>query len=124
MSHLELCARLTVRPGQLEGFRNQVAEIVRLARELDNDTIRFDWFLSEDGTHCEVHETYENEDAFFSHAQHIMAARTKLFRDFADGHQVTAFGDVPPRFLEMANAHAGGLEQFSFLQGLELQPMV
>ena len=35
MTHLELCARLTVRPGQLEGFKAQVAEIVRAAQEED-----------------------------------------------------------------------------------------
>lgn len=124
MSHLELCAQLKVRPGQLEGFTAQVAEIVRLAQEKDTQTLRFDWFISDDGTQCEVHEAYESEAGFFEHTQHIMQARAKLFSDFAEGHHVTAFGEVPQRIVDMANVHAGGLERYSFLQGLQLEPMV
>ena len=56
MSMLEVSARVKVRPGQLEGFKRQAAEIVRLARERDTGTLRYDWFLSSDGTQCEVRE--------------------------------------------------------------------
>lgn len=124
MSHLELHALLKIRPGQLEAFTAQAAEIVRLAREKDTQTLRFDWFISEDGARCEVHETYESEAAFFEHTQHIMEARAKLFSDSVDGHHVTAYGDVPQRLSDMANVHASGLERYSFLQGLQLEPTV
>jgi quinol monooxygenase YgiN len=124
MAHLELCARLTVRPGQLEGFKAQVAEIVKVAHEQDIRTLRFDWYLSEDGTQCEVHEAYEDGPAFFEHTHHIMAARAKLFSEYVDGHHVTAFGEVPQQLVEMANAHAGGIEQYAFLQGMQLEPTV
>ena len=124
MTHLELRAQLHVRPGQLDGFKAQAAEIVRCAREQDTGTLRFDWYLSEDGTQCEVHETYESGEAFFAHAQHIMAACAKLFAEYADGHRVAAFGEVPPQLLAMANTHGNGIEQYSFMQGLELEPSV
>src|SRR5689334_715628 len=48
MSHLELRARMSIRPGQLEGFKAQAAELMRLTRELDTQTLRYDWFLSPD----------------------------------------------------------------------------
>ncbi|GAB3055396.1 hypothetical protein GCM10027053_15290 [Intrasporangium mesophilum] len=124
MSNLELHAQLRIRPGQLEAFKAQAAEIVRLARETDTQTMRFDWYVSEDGTSCEVHETYPSATAFFEHTQHIMQARAALFSTAVDGHHVTAYGDVPPRLVEMANAHAGGLERYSFLQGLRSEPTV
>lgn len=124
MSYVELRANLHVRPGQLEGFKTQVAEIVRLAREHDTETLRFDWFLSADGTQCEVHEAYKSEAGFFAHAQHIMAARAKLFEEFADDHHVTAYGEMPRQIAAMAPAHAGGLAHYSFLQGFESEPMV
>lgn len=124
MSHLELNAQLKIRPGQLEGFKAQAAEIIRLAQEKDTQTLRFDWFISEDGTRCEVHEAYESGDGFFEHMQHIMEARATLFRDFVDGHQVTAFGEVPQRLVDMANAHADGVERYAFMQGLQLEPAV
>ena len=124
MSHLELQAQLKIRPGQLEPFKAQAAEIVRLARERDTQTLRFDWFLSADGTQCEVHEIYESDAAFFEHTQHIMEARARLFRDCIAGHQVAAYGDVPQRLVDMANVHGSGLERYAFLQGLQLEPAV
>ena len=124
MSHLELHAQLKIRPGRLEGFKAQAGEIVRLAQEQDTQTLRFDWYISEDGTQCEVHETYEGEAGFFEHTQHIMEARAKLFGNFVDGHHVTAYGDAPQRIVDMANVHASGLERYSFLQGLQPEPMV
>ena len=56
MSNLELSAHMTVRPGCLEGFKKQAAECIRLTKEKDTHTLRYDWFLSTDGTECEVRE--------------------------------------------------------------------
>lgn len=55
---LEVFAHLTVRPGQLEGFKKQAAECIRITKEKDTRTLRYDWFISSDGTECEVHEAY------------------------------------------------------------------
>ena len=117
-------AQLKIRPGRLEEFKAQAAEIVRLAQEQDTQTLRFDWFINDDGTLCEVHEIYPTDAAFFEHTQHIMDARAKLFRDAVDGHEVTAFGEIPQRLIDMANAHAGGLQHYAFLQGLQTEPAV
>jgi quinol monooxygenase YgiN len=56
MATLEVFAHLTVRPGQLEGFKKQAAECIRITKEKDTRTLRYDWFLTSDGTECEVHE--------------------------------------------------------------------
>ena len=58
MSQFEVRARLKVRDGQLEGFKRQAAEMMRLTMEKDTGTIAYDWFLSKDGTECEVREAY------------------------------------------------------------------
>jgi hypothetical protein len=47
MNHLELHAHLKIRPGQLEGFKVQAAEIMRITREQDTKTLRYDWFIKE-----------------------------------------------------------------------------
>src|SRR5262245_65450543 len=47
MSNLEVIARLTIRPGQLEGFKAQAAEMMRLTRELDTKIVRYDWHIDE-----------------------------------------------------------------------------
>jgi quinol monooxygenase YgiN len=120
MGILEVSARLKVRPGQLEGFKQQVAEIVRLAKERDTGTLRYDWFLSKDGTQCEVREAYVNSDALIEHRMHIAEALDKLFAEFAEDHTVYLFGDVSPRLLEIVTVRMAGKVEahfYSFLQG-------
>jgi len=63
MSQFEVRARLKVRDGKLEGFKRQAAEMMRQTREKDIGTLAYDWFLSEDGTECEVREAYVDADA-------------------------------------------------------------
>lgn len=124
MSHLEMSARLKIRPGQLEGFKAQAAEIMRLTQEKDTHTLRYDWFINEDGTECEVHEAYENEQGLVEHNQHVLEARNKLFENFAYDHRMTAYGEVSQQLVDLAKVHAGGLGRYSFLQGLQKEPMI
>ena len=119
MNRLEVHAHLKVRPGQLDGFKRQAAELIRITREQDTKTLRYDWFIKEDGTECEVHEAYLNEEGLFEHNIHVMAAREILFRDYAFDHRMTAFGDVSQKFRDLTIKHAGGITVYSFLQGLE-----
>lgn len=119
MEHLELHAHLKIRPGQLEGFKVQAAEIMRLTREHDTQTIRYDWFISEDGSECEVHEAYLSGQGLIEHNTHVMDARSVLFDKYAYDHRMTAFGEVSQELRELADKHAGGIAVYSFLQGLE-----
>ena len=119
MGHLEVHAHLKIRPGQLEGFKVQAAELIRITRELDTKTLRYDWFIKEEGTECEVHEAYVNEEGLFEHNTHVLEARTVLFRDFAFDHRMTVFGDISQRLRDLAVKHAGGIAVYSFFQGLE-----
>jgi len=119
MSHLEVHAHLKIRPGQVEGFKAQAAEIIRITREQDTKTLRYDWFIKEDGTECEVHEAYLNEEGLFEHNTHVLDARMVLFRDFAFDHRMTVFGEISQQLRDLATKHAGGIAVYSFLQGLE-----
>src|SRR5437660_12487134 len=94
MGYVEIIARANVRPGQLEGFKAQAAEIVRLTREQDTHTRRCDWFLTDDGAECEVHEMFPDEQGLIDHHIHIMEARTVLFDEYATDHRSTTCGEV------------------------------
>lgn len=118
MGHFELHAHIKIRPAKLEGFKAQAAELIRITRERDTKTLRYDWFINEDGTECEVHEVYENEQGLFEHNMHIMDARAVLFRDFAFDHKMTAFGEISQQLRDLAARHAGGIGVYAFLQGL------
>lgn len=123
MSHLELAAHLKVRPGQLDGFKKQAAECIRIAKDQDTRTLRYDWFLSRDGTQCEVHEVYESSEGLIEHQTHIAEARNKLFAEFAEDHYMTVYGEPSPELVAMMEAmqRAGHVRitWFSFVQGLE-----
>ena len=119
MGQLQVIARVKVRPGQLEGFSTQAAEILRLAQEQDTQTLRYDWFLNQDETECEVHEAYLREEALIEHNQHVIAVRDAWFRDYAFDHRMSVYGEISPHLSELFNKHAGGVSRFSFVQGLE-----
>jgi quinol monooxygenase YgiN len=117
----EVTARLKVREGELDGFKRQAAEMMRLTREKDTKTLRYVWFISDDGTQCEVREGYEDADGLLEHAHHVAEAREKLFRDHAYDHDMTIYGEPSPALAELMERLAGHVEfnRYSFLQGLE-----
>lgn len=118
----EVTARLKVRDGELDGFKEQAAEMMRQTKEKDTGTLRYDWFLSNDGTACEVREGYVDADALLEHANNVGEARAKLFRDFAYGHDMTIYGEPSPALAEAMDALAGVVQfnRFSFFQGLDV----
>ena len=120
MSKLEVSARMTVRKGKLEGFKQQAAECIRQTKEKDTKTLRYDWFLSSDENECEIREAYVSSEGLMEHRMHIGEALSKLFNEFADAHAVAVYGDPSAQLVEMANAQmAGRVKWYSFLQGLE-----
>src|SRR5512142_2993087 len=101
MDNLEVIARLKIRPGQLEGFKTQMAEILRATREKDTHTLRCDWFLNQDGTQCEVHELFPSEQGLIEHKMNTMAETAVLFRDYAFDHHASIYGDVSQGFIDL-----------------------
>jgi quinol monooxygenase YgiN len=116
----EVTARLRVRDGELDGFKHQAAEMMRLTREKDTRTLRYDWFLSDDGTTCEVREGYVDADGLLEHAFNVATAREKLFRDHAYDHEMTIYGEPSPALAALMEKLAGhvSFNRFSLLQGL------
>jgi quinol monooxygenase YgiN len=119
MSQFEVRARLKVRDGQLEGFKRQAAEVMRQAREKDTGTIAYDWFLSNDGTECEVREAYVDADALVEHAFNVREARDVLFAEFAYDHKMAFYGEPSPRLVELVNKVGVDATWFTPLQTLE-----
>ena len=120
MKNLEVSARMTVREGQLQGFKRQAAECIRQTKEKDTKTLRYDWFLSADQTQCEIREAYESPDGLVEHRTHVGEALDKLFGEFAGNHAVTVYGEPSPQLLEMATRMPeGSVKWYSFFQGLD-----
>jgi len=84
MSKLEVSARMTIRAGKLEDFKRQAAECIRQTKEKDTKTLRYDWFINDPQTECEIRELYESAEGLVEHRMHIGEALDKLFSEFAD----------------------------------------
>jgi quinol monooxygenase YgiN len=120
MNRLEVSARMTIRKGKLEGFKQQAAEIIRQTKEKDSKTLRYDWYLNADETECEVREVYESSEGLIEHRMHVGKSIDRLFAEFADGHAVTLYGAPSPQLREMVKAHKEvKANWYSFLRGLE-----
>jgi quinol monooxygenase YgiN len=117
----EVMARLKIRDGELDGFKQRAAEVMRLARELDTKTLRYDWFIDADQTECEVREGYADADGLLEHNNHVREARDKLFQDYAHGHDMTTYGEPSPALAELIDRMAGHVtfHRYSLWQGLD-----
>jgi hypothetical protein len=84
-------------------------------------TLRYDWFLSSDGTECEVRESYTSAEGLIEHNTHILEARNTLFKDYADNHFMTVYGDPTPELLALVKTHhlEHQFKWFSFVRGLD-----
>ena len=116
LSKLQSSAVIKIPEGMLEEFKQQAAEIIKLAKEKDTGTLRYDWFLNSDQTECEVREEYKNSEALIEHIGNLGANISKLFNDFPIGH-FNLYGDPSPQLLEMIKGK--GLKVYSFLQGFK-----
>ena len=105
MSKIEVSARMTIRPGKLDGFKRQALEIIRQTRDKDTKTLRYEWYLNSDNTACEVREAYESSDGLIEHRMHVGEAINALFAEFAEGHAVTIYGEPSPKLKAMVQAH-------------------
>lgn len=115
----EATAKLTIREGQLEGFKRQAAEVMRLMREQDEQPIRYDWFLSADGTECEVREAYDSPDALLAHQFAVADEKIKLIRGFVAGHVMSFYAEPSPALAQALEAMGAEYRRFSLFQGLE-----
>jgi quinol monooxygenase YgiN len=119
MSQFEVRARLKVREGKLEEFKQQAAEMMRQTREKDTGTLAYDWYLSSDGRACEVREAYVNADALVDHALHVREARDALFGGSAYDHRMAFYGEPSPRLLELVSKIGVDFTLFSPFQALD-----
>ena len=114
----EATARLKVRPGELEGFTEQAAEFVGKVKAGPTPPLRYDWFLSEDGTECEVREAYPDADALLAQQQAIGQAKAAFFDGYVAGHEMTFYGELSPPLAQALNQMGASYKQLTFFQGL------
>jgi quinol monooxygenase YgiN len=114
----EATARLKIREGQLDGFKHQVGEIMRLTNERGTGPLRYDWFINDDATECELREAYSDADALLEHQRHIGQAKMALMRGFVADHTMTFYGDMTPALRGALTTMGVAFERFSRFDGV------
>jgi quinol monooxygenase YgiN len=76
---IEVSVRMKVRDGQLAGLEEQATKCIEQTRERDTMTLRYDWFLNDDGTRCEIREAYVDSDGVIEHRIETFATRRTSF---------------------------------------------
>lgn len=71
MSTLLGIARFTFHPGKVDEFKRLSRECMRVVKELDTGTLRYEIFLNADETEAIVIEEYVDEQALIEHSAHI-----------------------------------------------------
>jgi len=67
MEQLQVSATFpSISPDAADRFTQLAAEALATIRA-EPGTLQHDWFFSDDGTQCVVHETYDSSDAFLAH---------------------------------------------------------
>jgi quinol monooxygenase YgiN len=121
MRGVEVSVRMKVRDGQLAGLKEQATRCIEQTRERDTKTLRYDWFLSDDGARCEIREAYVDSDGVIEHRiENVRDATNELFIKFADDPVVTVYGNASPKLVEFGNSRMGdSIRWFSFLGSLD-----
>ncbi len=71
MSKIQAVARFKIHPGKTDEFKRLSENCMRLAREKDPGTIRYDIFFNDDETVAVVYEEYESAEAHMKHFENM-----------------------------------------------------
>lgn len=118
MSKIQVSAKIKIPRGKIIEFKEAAADYIKQVKEKYTGTLQADWFLSSDGTECEIREAYEDSEAVLKHQSNLRDLIMTIFEKFGTPYEVTIYGNPSTEVLE--NARAGGLyvKLFSYLTGL------
>ena len=117
---IQVSARMKIRKGKLEGFKQQAAVCISQVKEKDPGTLQYDWFLNSDKTECEIREAYKSSEDLLAHVVNLREPLGVLFDQYATDHSVVIYGDPSPELIQNATKMKGvGVKTYSFLRGLD-----
>jgi quinol monooxygenase YgiN len=115
--HVLLRVSLSVHDGKLDAFQAIAREMVEASRK-EPGTLGYEWFMSDDGKHCQLIETYVDADAVLTHfaGPAVQVGVPKLLKT-ADVASFQIYGEPGPTVREGVGAF--GAEIFSYWHGLD-----
>lgn len=99
MGRLLGIAHFTFNEGRADDFVRLSTECVRVSRERDRGTLRYDVYVNEDRTGAVVVEEYEDEGALIEHGENLGADLTESILATSEVHG-ELLGNLSPRMIE------------------------
>ena len=116
MSKIQISAVIKIPEGKIEEFKQSANECIKQVKQKDTGTLKYDWFINNDQTECEVREEYENSEAVLQHMMNHGPLLQETFKEFPL-ENLTVYGDVSQQLQGMAKGLNANI--YSFLSGLE-----
>jgi len=69
-NHVGIVASLKINDGKLEDLKALAREMSEAA-QAEPGTLVYEWYVSADGTRCDIHERYADNAAFLAHASGV-----------------------------------------------------
>ena len=118
MSKIQVSAKIKIPRGKIIEFKEAAADYINQVKEKDTGTVQSDWFVSSDGTECEIREAYEDSEAVLKHQSNLRDLIMTIFRRFGTAYEVTIYGNPSTEVLKSARAGGLDVKLFSLLTGL------
>lgn len=71
MSRFQAMVRLKIHHNKIDEFKRLATDSIRLSRERDTGTVRYDIFFNDDNTEAVVYEEFVSEDARLEHLTNL-----------------------------------------------------
>ena len=59
--------QLNIKPGQLDGFKTLMTEMVDATKTHESGALSYEWYLNESGSACHIYEKYADSAAMMTH---------------------------------------------------------
>jgi len=82
-----------IKEGKLDAFKELMAEMVETARGDAPDMLNYEWFLSDDGAHCQVYERYKSSAVAMAHLTTYRRSFAERFLEAVTPTRMFVYGD-------------------------------
>ncbi|MCE2503170.1 MAG: antibiotic biosynthesis monooxygenase [Chlorobi bacterium] len=82
-----------IKEDKLEDLKSLMATMVEATRADEPGTLNYEWFVSEDGMKCHIHERYADSGAVLTHLGNFGTKYAKDFMDALDIKRFTVYGN-------------------------------
>ncbi len=91
MAQTTLLVAFGIKPGRSEDFKAAADTLFAKVQATEPETLRYEYYLAEDGASCVSIEVFEDPEAFIFHHQNVSAEAEVLF-DTMDDFSITVIG--------------------------------